>query len=302
MGAESGSCFMKKHNAKFKDSLFRMIFGGKDDRSARWRLELYNALSGREHQNPKDLKITTIENVIYITMKNDVSFLVDSQMSLWEHQSTWNPNMPLRGFMYFAKLYQKYISSFQEKIFDETLIMIPSPRYIVFYNGNKKVEEISKLRLSDAFINFDQQGEFEWTATMMNINKDSNLPLQNNCKPLYDYVRFVDRVKTNLKNGLDKDKSLEEAVDWAIREEFLEGFFKEQKAEVLGMCLTEFDQEAYDNRRRKEGYEEGVRNHAIEATVNHLKMGILSPEQIAQAEGLPLEKVLELQKEITVLA
>ena len=246
MGAESGSCFMKKHNAKFKD------------------------------------------------------------MSLWEHQSTWNPNMPLRGFMYFAKLYQKYISSFQEKIFDETLIKIPSPRYIVFYNGNKKVEEISKLRLSDAFINFDQQGEFEWTATMMNINKDSNLPLQNKCKPLYDYVRFVDRVKTNLKNDLDKDKSLEEAVDWAIREEFLEGFFKEQKAEVLGMCLTEFDQEAYDNRRRKEGYDsgysEGANNQAITATVNHLKMGILSPEQIAQAEGLPLEKVLELQKENTVLA
>ena len=141
---------------------------------------------------------------------------------------------------------------------------------------------------------------------MMNINKDSNLPLQNKCKPLYDYIRFVDRVKTNLKNDLDKDKSLEEAVDWAIREEFLEGFFKEQKAEVLGMCLTEFDQEAYDNRRRKEGYDsgysEGANNQAITATVNHLKMGILSPEQIAQAEGLPLEKVLELQKEITVLA
>ena len=291
----------KKHNAKFKDSLFRMIFGGKDERSAGWRLELYNALSGRNHQNPKDLKITTIENVIYITMKNDVSFLVDSQMSLWEHQSTWNPNMPLRGFMYFAKLYQKYINPFQEKIFDETLIKIPSPRYIVFYNGNKKVEEISKLRLSDAFIDFDQQGEFEWTATMMNINKDANLPLQKKCKPLYDYIIFVDRVKTNLKNGLDKDKSLEEAVDWAISEELLEGFFNEQKAEVLGMCLTEFDQEAYDNRRRKEGYEEGVYNKALEAAENLLKLKKLTEEEIAQTIGLPLEQVLKLKEQITVM-
>lgn len=98
-------------NAKYKDSLFRRVFGAEDKRSARWRLELYNALSGRNHTNPDDLEITTLENVIYIKIKNDVSFLVDSQMNLWEHQSTMNPNMPLRGLFYFAVLYQKHLAN-----------------------------------------------------------------------------------------------------------------------------------------------------------------------------------------------
>ena len=133
----------------------------------------------------------------------------------------------------------------------------------------------------------------------------TNLPLQNKCKPLYDYVRFVDRVKINLKNGLDKDKSLEEAVDWAISEEFLEGFFSEQKAEVLGMCLTEFDQEAYDNRRRKEGYDsgysDGTHNQAIESATNALRMN-LPIEQISQITGLPVVEILKLKEKVPVEA
>ena len=93
-------------NSKYKDSLFRKVFGAEDKRSARWRLELYNALSGKNLTNPEELEITTLENVIYIKIKNDVSFLVDSQINLWEHQSTYNPNMPLRGLLYFAVLHQ----------------------------------------------------------------------------------------------------------------------------------------------------------------------------------------------------
>ena len=99
-----------KPNMKYKDSLFCMIFGGKDERCARWRMDLYNALSETKHTDPNDLEVTTIENVIYINTKNDVSFLVDSQMTLFKHQSTVNPNMPLRGLLYFSQLYQKFIS------------------------------------------------------------------------------------------------------------------------------------------------------------------------------------------------
>ena len=134
-----------------KDRLFRRIFGAEDERSARWRLELYNALSGANHTNPKELEITTLEDVIYIKMKNDISFLVDSQMSLWEHQSTLNPNMPLRGLFYFAFLYQKYLVQNDVALFSTNLVKIPAPHYIVFYNGNEETCDLSKLRLSDAF-------------------------------------------------------------------------------------------------------------------------------------------------------
>ena len=156
-------------NNKYKDSLFRRVFGAEDERSARWRLELYNALSGRNHTNPDDLEITTLENVIYIKIKNDVSFLVDSQMNLWEHQSTLNPNMPLRGLFYFAVLYHRHLIKIDEALFTTKLVKIPSPQYVVFYNGNDDAEDVSKLRLSDAFIDFESQGDFEWTKNVISI-------------------------------------------------------------------------------------------------------------------------------------
>ncbi|MBP5251800.1 MAG: hypothetical protein J6Z17_05240, partial [Treponema sp.] len=138
-----------------------------------------------------------------------------------------------------------------------------------------------KLRLSDAFIDFEEKGDFEWTATMININLNSNIPLQKNCKPLYDYIRYVDRVKVNLKQKMERTAAIEEAIQWAIKEELLEGLFKEQKAEVLAMSLTEFDQNLYDRCRREEGYEDGAHDKAVETARNAFRMN-LSEEQVMQ--------------------
>lgn len=285
----------------YKDELFRMIFGRENARSARWRLDLYNALSGKHHSNPSDLKITTLENAIYIEMKNDVSFLVDSQMTLIEHQSSYNPNMPLRGLIYFAKLYQIYVSNQDEDLYGKTLIKLPAPKYVVFYNGDKQLEETSYLKLSDAFTNFEEPGLFEWTSTVKNINADYNLSLQNHCKALNDYVKYVDRIKTNLKNNLRTNEAVEEALNWAIGENLLEGFFREQRAEVLAVSITEFDKELYDRCRRREGYNEGVEyglkqgahQKAIE-TARNLKQNGISIEIISNSVGLSVQEVSNL--------
>ena len=299
----------KKHQRQYKDRLFRMIFGRNDAQSARWRLDLYNALSGRHHTNPDDIQITTLENAIYIGMKNDISFLVDSQMTLIEHQSSYNPNMPLRGLMYFSQLYQIYVSNSEEDLYGQTLIKLPAPRYVVFYNGDRKMEETTYLKLSDSFMNFEEPGKFEWTATVKNINADYNIDLQKDCKALNDYVKYVDRIKTNLKNNIKLDDAIEEAVDWAIKEELLEGFFRRQRAEVMAVSITEFDQNLYDKCRRREGYNEGLeaglekgaQQKAIEDAINLLKKEV-SVETIVECIGLPLEKVLELQRSILINA
>ena len=296
---------VKEIETKYKDRLFRMIFGKDDEKSKRWRLELYNALSGKNHTNPDDIELTTIENVLYITMKNDLSFLVDSQMSLYEQQSTYNPNMPLRGFFYFSQLYQIYLAKIPKDLFGTTLVKIPAPRYIVFYNGpeSRQKEDVCKLRLSDAFENFEEQGDFEWTATVININADRNKSLQKNCKPLYDYISYVDRIKHNLdKKKMEKQDAINEAVDWACAHNLLEGFFREYKAMVAAVSLTEFDQELYDKCRREEGRAEGLaegaQHKAIEAAINLLNMKLGTVEQIAQAQGLTVEKVQELKAQL----
>ncbi|MBQ8013387.1 MAG: hypothetical protein IJ257_03180, partial [Treponema sp.] len=136
---EMGGLARSATSKSYKDSLFRLIYSGNDERSRRWLLSLYNAVSGRDYTDISGLRITTIENVIYLTMKNDLSFLLDCQMNLFEHQSTVNPNMPLRGRMYFGQLYQNEVKRRKKNIYGGSLIKIPSPRFIVFYNGERSL-------------------------------------------------------------------------------------------------------------------------------------------------------------------
>lgn len=70
-------------NVKYKDRLFRFVFGENKE----WLLSLYNAVNETQYDNPNDITITTLDDVIYVKMKNDVSLLLDSELSLYEHQS-----------------------------------------------------------------------------------------------------------------------------------------------------------------------------------------------------------------------
>ena len=281
-----------------RDRLFKAIFGRNTDESKQWRLDLYNALRGTNYTDPNVLEINTIENVIYLTMRNDISFLVDSQLTLFEQQSTYNPNMPLRGLMYFAQLYQMHLSKSGKTLYHSKLVKIPNPKFIVFYNGGKETADVEYLRLSDAFETKDENGNFEWTAEMININPGHNETLQKKCKALYNYTQYISRISENKKQGLSGIDAVNEAVDWAIKENLLDGFFKTQKEEILAMSLTEFNAEEVIQDVKAEGREEAK----IEVAQNLLKMNLGTPEQIAQAAGLPLENVLELQKELAVMA
>ena len=294
----------KKHQREYRDRLFKAIFGRNTEKSKRWRLELYNALNGTSYADPNALELNTIENVIYMTMKNDVSFLVDSQMTLYEQQSTPNPNMPLRGMMYFAKLYQKHLTKERLNMLSTQLVKIPSPQFIVFYNGSKEKPDRYKLRLSDSFIRENKTGDFEWTATIININQNHNTSLQKNCKALYHYVQYVSRVVANMRSGMENKDAVEEAVEWAIAGELLDGYFKEQRAEVMAMSLTEFDLEDSIRTWRNDGIAEGIEigrsegkeEKAIEAARSFYANGD-SIELIAKSLGMTIEQVKDIVTE-----
>lgn len=288
-------------NRAYKDSLFRIIYSGKDERSRRWLLSLYNAISGKNYTNINDLRITTIENVIYLTMKNDLSFLLDSQMNLFEHQSTVNPNMPLRGLMYFGQLYQNEVKRQKKDLFGSSLIKIPSPRFIVFYNGDKEIPDKILYKLSDAFEIPDNSGDFEWTATIININKQHSEGLQKTCESLYHYIEFVERVRASQRKGISPNEAISEAVDYAIRNNFLEGFFEEQKMYITNSLLTEFDQELHDRCTREAGYEEGVadgeirgaQQNAIATAKILISDGRYSLSEVAALLSIPEETLKE---------
>ena len=167
-------------NRQYKDRLWRMIFNNKED-----LLQLYNAINHTDYQNPDDLEVNTLEDVLYLSMKNDVSFLVGGTMNLYEHQSTFNPNMPLRGVFYFSRLYEGYVADNNLMIYHEKRVRLPKPKYIVFYNGTKNQPDSMELKLSDCFENTDNEAPcLECTATMLNINYGHNQELMKHCRRL----------------------------------------------------------------------------------------------------------------------
>lgn len=293
-------------NREYKDRLFKAIFGRNTAESKRWRLDLYNALNGTSYTNTDALQLNTIENVIYITMHNDISFLIDDQMCLYEQQSTLNRNMPLRGLLYFSQLYQKYLADNEMDPNRNTRIEIPTPNFIVLYNGPCKTDDEFEIRLSDSFKTPCKIGAYEWTAYFKNINENHCKGLQKKCKALYDYSRFVAKVRTNTEKGMGKEKSINVAVDDAIKENLLDGFFKRQKAEVIGMILEEFNEEIYKKNIREEGYDEGYSNginagqrqKSFEVAENMLRKGI-PKETISECTGLSVEQVKEIARSVS---
>ena len=205
--------------------------------------------------------------------------------------------MPLRGFLYFSQLYLAYLNEKDVDIFGTTLVKIPTPRFLVFYNGEKNLPDMTKFRLSDAFVKPDKDAagsrEFEWTATVVNINEGRNEALHKKCLSLYHYSSFVARIKQNLAAGTEKRAAVEEAVDCAIANNYLDGFFKRQREDIIMFSMSEFDQEAYDRHRRREGYEEGAQQKAVEDAIVLVKEFNATPETAAKKMNAPLDKLLE---------
>ena len=243
-----------KVNKKYKDNLFCFLFGRNKENA----LSLYNAVNGTNYTNVNDLEFQTLEDVIFMKMKNDVSFLFGHELCLYEHQSTYNPNMPLRGLMYASNQYRKLLHG-KKLEYRSTLVKIPLPRYYVFYNGKDEQPARQELKLSDAFEIPDKSGNFEWTAIMLNINYGENVEIMKHCQILHDYSRLVAEVNKRREISNDNRKAIIEAVDYCIENNILRDFLIVHRAEVFDMLLTEYDEKLHAETLKQEGYDEGLK-------------------------------------------
>ena len=171
----------------YKARLFEMIFREKEE-----LLGLYNAVNGTNYSDPDKLEINTLENAIYLSMHNDVSFIIDSRLSLYEHQSTYSPNLPLRYLFYVSDLYSKMTKDCN--LYGSRRIMLPSPRFLIFYNGKEQRPEREILELAEAFEIQEQEPWLNLKAVLLNINSGYNNDIVNACKTLSDYVIFVPQI------------------------------------------------------------------------------------------------------------
>ena len=261
-------------NRQYKDTVFRMLFSEKEN-----LLSLYNAVTGKAYQNADDLKIVTLENAIYMGMKNDLAFMLETNIFLYEHQSTLNPNIPLRDLIYIGIEYQQYVDD--KSLYSSRLQKIPAPKFMVFYNGTDAVDDRVELRLSNAYEHLAGEPDLELKALMLNVNEGHNKELMEQCQTLKEYAIYVARVR-QYASEMNLNDAVARAIDECIKEGILVEFLRKNRSEVKMVSILEYDKEWEEKKLRKAEYEAG-RSEGIE-------IGKSEGIEIGKTEGIEIGK------------
>ena len=269
-------------NRQYKDTVFRMLFSEKEN-----LLSLYNAVTGNAYQNADDLKIVTLKNAIYMGMKNDLAFMLETNIYLYEHQSTLNPNIPLRDLIYIGIEYQQYVDD--KSLYSSSLQKIPAPKFMVFYNGTDAVDDRVELRLSNAYEHLAGEPDLELKVLMLNVNEGHNKELMEQCQTLKEYAIYVARVR-KYTSEMNLNDAVARAIDECIKEGILVEFLRKNRSEVKMVSILEYDKEWEEKKLRKAEYEAGKSEGIAEIIQNMHGLGY-SIEKIAEAADKTIEEV-----------
>jgi len=287
---------MENVNRNYKDSVFSALFGNPDVLR-----ELYSAIEGVDIPPDIPLNINTLTDVLNKGLINDLSFTIDNRLViLIEHQSTINENMPLRLLMYIARVYEKIID--RKKLYQTKLEEIPTPEFIVLYNGDDECPDFSQLKLSDAFkdieglkLSDDGVIPLELIVKVYNINHGRNPEMLKKSETLDEYSIFIDKVKENKINEKSLEKAAVSAINYCIANNILKEFLEAHASEVLNMLLTEWNQDEAVEVAREEGISVGMEKEKMIIAKNLLAKGS-SPEFVLEITGLSFEEIERLTK------
>lgn len=280
---------MVKGNRAHKDTVFRILFREKKE-----LLSLYNAMNGSSYSNPEELQIVTLENAVYMNVKNDLAFLADFHLYLYEHQSTVNKNMPLRFLQYVAKEYEKLAGG--DSLYRRKRISLPAPRFVVFYNGTEYFPEKSELRLSEAYEADRDDPQLELKAQVLNLNKGNNEELKEQCQVLKEYMQYVDCVREYAEE-VPVEEAVLRAVDECIERGILAEFLQKNKSEVIPVSIFEYNEEEALKAIKEDEYElgvqDGIRQGISQGIKQSIGLMIESCAELGNARQDTLQKVME---------
>jgi len=269
-------------NAKYKDSVFSLLFSKPD-----LLRELYSALEGIDLPPDTPVTINTLQDVLFMDKINDISFEIDGKLIvLLEHQSTVNPNIPLRMLMYIARLYEKTIDA--RNIYATTRITIPRVVFIVLYNGKTEIPDRTTLKLSDMFeqpspqIATEQETVLELSVKVLNINYGKNGEIAERCRTLAEYSAFVDKVKEFEKETTEREQALKLAIKHCMGHDILKEFLEKHSTEVFNMLMTEWNLDDALAVRYEEGLEIGLEQGREEGWLGGKEEGL----EIGLEQGL----------------
>ena len=265
-------------NREYKSDVFSMLL---EDRAR--ALDVYNAMAGTAYTDPEIIEIHTLESGVSLTVHNDASFVVsmDSVLNIYEHQSTYNPNMPLRELIYFVTIIKKLVEN--RYLLSHKLVKIPTPKFAVFYNGDKTRPEREVLKLSDAYENWSDEPQLELMCTVYNINPGNNEDLKKRSRTLREYMIFVGYVNENLakakKGDKDYETAIRDAVNRCIVENILKDFLLERREDVQKSMMFDLTYEKQMENAKQEWFNDGVEEGRAEGTVRYLVTSVVKKVQ-----------------------
>ena len=239
-------------NRTYKDSVFRLIFNNEEK-----MLELYNALFDTSYPQGTPVDVNTIEEALYMSDKNDISFTIDNTyLVITEHQSTINPNMPLRDLWYITEIYKKMVDS--RAVYKEALVKLPHPTFVVMYNGTKPLPPESRLELSDCFLG-DGKSLLTLSVMVYNVNKEVGGSLLTKSPTLYQYSQLVSLVREYLSSGPITHFERQEIYDACMEKGILVDFMKEHGKTIVDMLSVEFTEAELQQLFIEDGFEQGLK-------------------------------------------
>ena len=258
-----------KENREYKSDVFSMLMENKS-----YALEVYNALNHSDYRNPEEVEIIRLERGISLSIRNDASFLIDMNMSFYEHQSTYNPNMPLRSAIYYVNTLEDWLRRKNLDLFSRRRIQVPTPHFVVFYNGTEKRPEYEEMRLSEAFCHKTDEPGIEVRCRVYNINPDNNRTLKERSAVLEGYTYFVEKVRTYRKGNMGLEEAVDRAIEDCIENHVLEDFFRDRKDEVKKMTHLDYTWEKREQMIRKEEFEDGMEQGIAQGIERGMEQGI----------------------------
>lgn len=261
----------------YKDRIFRMVF-----REKKALLALYNAMNETDYENEDDLKVTTLESALYLEMKNDVSFVLYDELLLYEHQSTKNPNLPLRNLFYVSDVYSELTKDLF--LYGSVPVQIPEPKFVVFYNGLENMQEREVLKLSSLYAKKAEHISLELETLVLNVNIGYNKILMERCRQLSDYAQFVSEVRKRLSKKMPLSEAVNEAVEDCIQRGILAEFLSKNRAEVIKVSIYEYDEEKVKRMFKEECMKLGMEQGK--------QLGIEQGKQLGIEQGIEQARVI----------
>lgn len=275
-------------NREYKNDVFCMLLEEPEN-----ALQVYNALNGSDYEDKSLVKMKAIEGGIALSVKNDASFIVGSEINMYEHQSSYNPNMPLRHLFYISDILEEMTRG--RDLYSRKKINIPLPHFVVFYNGMEKRPAQETLRLSELFEKHTDEPELELICTVYNINPDYGEEILKKCGILNEYTMFVETIREGLVTGSSLEDAINKAIDICLERGILKDLLQKRRDEVTRITMIDMTFETREKLIRQESYEDGIEQGIEQVIVHMLKRGKTISE-VAELCGYSEEFVREAEK------